>query len=79
MKFILIIFVVAYTNGTENWGGVATAEFDTEYACLMAIDQFRAMSAATVRHTLANATCAPKSTQAPEGWTKEKWSKDRDK
>jgi predicted secreted protein len=76
MKWILIVFLSQPSSYTDG-GQISMQEFDTEYACSMAIDHVRAFRQQLSRNSKALAVCIQKDMPAPEGWTKERWAKER--
>lgn len=76
MKWILIVFL-SQPSSYSDGGQIVMQEFDNEYSCLVAIDFVRASRQQLSRNSKAVATCMQKDSPAPEGWTKERWLKER--
>jgi len=76
MKWILIVFLSQPSSYTDG-GQISMQEFDNEYACSMAIDFVRSARQHLSRNSKALAMCMPKDMPMPEGWTKERWVKER--
>jgi hypothetical protein len=76
MKWILIVFLSQPSSYTDG-GQISMQEFDSQYACSMAIDFVRSARQQLARNSKAQALCIRKDLPTPEGWTEERWAKER--